>query len=87
MKITSAIEYMALKKKFMPKGFEISEIGFEAIALTEDLIQKVKDEVARLWYAEQAILQGWSRPILERHIKDTLYKRQANASTKASRTK
>jgi len=43
MKITSAIEYMALKKKFMPKGFEISDIDFEAIALNEDLIQKVKD--------------------------------------------
>ncbi|PIQ43111.1 MAG: hypothetical protein COV52_10405 [Gammaproteobacteria bacterium CG11_big_fil_rev_8_21_14_0_20_46_22] len=48
------------------------------------LIHKVKDDTIRCWYAEQAIEQGWSRPTLERYLKEELYQRQAISSTKAS---
>lgn len=48
------------------------------------LIHKVKDESIRCWYADQAIEQGWSRPTLERYLKEELYQRQAISSTKAS---
>lgn len=48
------------------------------------LIHKVKDDSIRCWYAEQAVLEGWSRTTLERHLKEELYKRQAISSTKTS---
>lgn len=48
------------------------------------LIHKIKDDAIRCWYAEQTIEQGWSRPTLERYLKEELYQRQAISSTKAS---
>lgn len=48
------------------------------------LIHKVKDERMRGWYAEQALEQGWSRLMLERHVNESLFQRQAVSSTKAS---
>lgn len=48
------------------------------------LIHKVKDDSVRCWYAEQTIEQGWSRPTLERYLKEELYQRQAIPSKKAS---
>jgi len=48
------------------------------------LIQRVKSETSRTWYAEQAVTQGWSRLALESAIKDNLYQRQAISSSKTS---
>ena len=48
------------------------------------LIHKVKNESIRSWYARQVVEQGWSRPTLERYIKEDLYQRQAVPSRKAS---
>jgi predicted nuclease of restriction endonuclease-like (RecB) superfamily len=48
------------------------------------LIQMVKDNVARTWYAEQAVDQGWSRPVFEKNIKGDLFGRQAISTTKTS---
>lgn len=48
------------------------------------LIHQVKDESIRLWYADQAIELGWSRPTLERYLKEGLYQRQAVSATKSS---
>lgn len=48
------------------------------------LIQKVKDETARDWYAEQSIIQGWSREVLSRSIKNNLYDRQGKTAHKLS---
>jgi predicted nuclease of restriction endonuclease-like (RecB) superfamily len=41
------------------------------------LIHKIKDDNARIWYADMAIDHGWSRLTLERYIKDDLFLRQA----------
>lgn len=48
------------------------------------LMQMVKEESRREWYAEQTIKNGWSRTILEMQIESGLYERQAIASNKTS---
>ena len=40
------------------------------------LMDKVKDEKKRLWYAHQAIRNGWSRNILVHQMETDLYQRQ-----------
>ena len=45
---------------------------------------KIKDE--RLWYAQKAIEQGWSRNVLGYQIESGLYQRQGNAITNFHRT-
>jgi hypothetical protein len=37
------------------------------------LLTKLKDREARLWYATQAIEDGWSRKVLEHHIATRRY--------------
>ncbi|HCJ1102757.1 TPA: DUF1016 family protein [Legionella pneumophila] len=48
------------------------------------LMQMVKDESAREWYATQTIKNGWSRSILEMQIESGLYERQAITTNKTS---
>ncbi|STX27534.1 Putative cytoplasmic protein [Legionella beliardensis] len=48
------------------------------------LMQMVKEEPKREWYAEQTIKNGWSRTVLEMQIESGLYERQAIASNKTS---
>ena len=43
------------------------------------LLQKLKDKNIRLWYAEQTILNGWSRDILALMIKSDLHLRQGES--------
>lgn len=50
------------------------------------LIHKLKDNDQRLWYAQQAIENGWSRSILEMQIESSLYTRQGKAITNFNRT-
>lgn len=45
------------------------------------LLTRVKDQNTRLFYAQQAIAQSWSRTTLEIHIKNRLYERQGQAVT------
>jgi predicted nuclease of restriction endonuclease-like (RecB) superfamily len=45
------------------------------------LIQKLKDLPIRLWYARQAITQGWSRDTLALMIKSNAHERQGAAVT------
>lgn len=45
------------------------------------LLTRVKDQNTRLFYAQQAIAQSWSRTTLELHIKNRLYERQGQAVT------
>lgn len=45
------------------------------------LLDRLKDEKERLWYAQQAIEHGWSLSILEMHIETKLYQRQGKALT------
>lgn len=48
------------------------------------LMQMIKDESKREWYADQTIKNGWSRAILEMQIESQLYERQAITSKKTS---
>ncbi len=45
------------------------------------LLEKTKSEKERLWYAEKALEQGWSRQTLEDSIKTKLYNREGSAIT------
>ena len=50
------------------------------------LLQKLKTNEERLWYAQKAIEHGWSRTILEMQIESSLYRRQGKAITNFSKT-
>ena len=43
------------------------------------LIDRVKDPAARLWYARQTLVNGWSRPVLEVQIETKAHKRTGRA--------
>jgi len=45
------------------------------------LLEKLKSSEERLWYAEQAIQNGWSRNVLVMQIESGLYRRQGKAIT------
>jgi predicted nuclease of restriction endonuclease-like (RecB) superfamily len=50
------------------------------------LLEKVKSQEERLWYAEKSIENGWSRNVLVLHIEAGLYERQGKAITNFQRT-
>jgi Uncharacterized conserved protein len=50
------------------------------------LLQKVKDDAQRLWYAAKVVEHGWSRAILEHQIETDRYGRQGKALTNFERT-
>jgi predicted nuclease of restriction endonuclease-like (RecB) superfamily len=50
------------------------------------LIQKVKDLPTRLWYAQAAFENGWSRDVLSLQIDSHVHKRQGKAVTNFERT-
>lgn len=43
------------------------------------LLQRIKDEDARIWYAKSSIANGWSRNILDLQIASSAYERQGKA--------
>jgi predicted nuclease of restriction endonuclease-like (RecB) superfamily len=45
------------------------------------LLDSVKDPEERIWYAQQAIENGWSRTVLDYQIESGLHKRQGGAIT------
>ena len=45
------------------------------------LLDKLKDPAIRLWYAERAAVEGWSRNILEHQVATKLHLRQGKATT------
>jgi predicted nuclease of restriction endonuclease-like (RecB) superfamily len=45
------------------------------------VLTKISDDAEREWYAAQTIQHGWSRPTLDVHIKNQLYRRQGIAVT------
>lgn len=50
------------------------------------LLQKLKNQDDRLWYAQKAIENGWSRSMLETWIKSKLHVRAGKAVTNFART-
>lgn len=49
------------------------------------LLEKLKDEQQRLWYARQTVLNGWSRNVLVQQVESNLYQRQGDAVTNFDR--
>lgn len=50
------------------------------------LLEKVKRPEERLWYASQAVENGWSRAVMVHWIESDLYERQGKASTNFEKT-
>lgn len=50
------------------------------------LLEKLKSPDVRLWYAQQALANGWSRDILTMQIETRLFERQGSAITNFERT-
>jgi predicted nuclease of restriction endonuclease-like (RecB) superfamily len=50
------------------------------------LIEKLQDNEQRLWYAQQALGNGWSRAVLTMWIESDLFKRQGKAITNFKKT-
>jgi len=50
------------------------------------IIERVKDPMQRIWYAQQTIENGWSRTILNLQIDTDLFQRQGKALTNFSKT-
>lgn len=50
------------------------------------LLDKAVSREERLWYAQQAIANGWSRAVLEHQIETKLYQRQGKAITNFAAT-
>jgi predicted nuclease of restriction endonuclease-like (RecB) superfamily len=50
------------------------------------LVEKIKDESQRLWYAAKALEHGWSRAVLTVQIETNLYCRQGQAVTNFAST-
>lgn len=46
------------------------------------LIQRLKDNTKRDWYATQTMMHGWSRSVLDMQIESELYERQADNEQK-----
>lgn len=57
--------------------------------LLEELNERIRsahDPRIRLWYAEQAVLSGWSRNVLALQIRSRLHERQGAAPTNFAAT-
>ena len=50
------------------------------------LLEKLKSDEERLWYAQQTLENGWSRDILVMQIETRLLERQGSAITNFERT-
>jgi predicted nuclease of restriction endonuclease-like (RecB) superfamily len=50
------------------------------------LLEKLKDPLQRLWYAQQTLQHGWSRTVLQVQIESNLYGRQGKAVTNFTAT-
>ena len=50
------------------------------------LLDKVKDPELRLWYAQKAVENGWSQPVLVHQIETLLHERQGRAVTNFAST-
>lgn len=50
------------------------------------LLEKLKSQEERLWYAQQTVQNGWSRNVLVMQIETGLYRRQGKAQTNFAAT-
>jgi len=82
-----SLEYMRLFAILYPDEVQFTQqaaaqLPWSSIQL---LIDKFRDDpVRREWYANEILINGWSRSTLSMHIKSELYERQSEASGKVS---
>lgn len=76
------LKYMRAFAKVYP-DFEIVQPPVAQLTWSHNLIliDKIKDEKIRFWYAEQAIINGWSRDMLVIHIERKLHQVQGALPT------
>jgi predicted nuclease of restriction endonuclease-like (RecB) superfamily len=74
------LKYMAKFTKTTP-DFEIVQTISAQLSWSHNtaLLDKVKDEKKRLWYAKKAIENGWTLDTMEQQIESEIYERQAIA--------
>jgi predicted nuclease of restriction endonuclease-like (RecB) superfamily len=65
-----------LESQFLPQA--VAEIPW---GHNVTLLEKLNNTAQRLWYAQQATANGWSRSMLEHWIESDLYSRQGKAIT------
>ena len=67
---------------------QIDELPFFNIPWGHNVVimQRLKNDQERFWYAQQTIENGWSRSMLETWIKSKLHQRQGKAISNFSRT-
>ncbi len=76
------LNYMRALAKAWPEGSIVQQLAAQLPWFhTCTLLEKVKDENERLWYAQQAIANGWSRNVLRIHIDRDLFAAQGSAQT------
>jgi predicted nuclease of restriction endonuclease-like (RecB) superfamily len=64
------------EREFLPQAVAEIPWGHNVI-----LLEKLKDSAQRIWYAQQATTNGWSRSMLDHWIESDLYSRQGGAVT------
>jgi predicted nuclease of restriction endonuclease-like (RecB) superfamily len=74
------LKYMAKFARLFP-DFEIVQRSVALIPWRHNiaLIDKIDDSSQRLWYAEKAVQNGWTRDVLVHQIETDLYQRQVLA--------
>jgi predicted nuclease of restriction endonuclease-like (RecB) superfamily len=83
-----SLEYMRLLAIIYPTEFTQQPAAQLPWTLIQLLLDKFKDDpVRREWYVKEALMHGWSRPLLSIHIKSKLYERQGLNKNKASNYK
>ncbi|MFA6527641.1 MAG: DUF1016 N-terminal domain-containing protein [Candidatus Babeliales bacterium] len=78
--------YSAYEKVAQPAR-QLEDLPFFNIPWFHNVVimQKLKNNDERLWYAQKAIENGWSRTMLETWIKSELHNRQGKAVTNFSK--
>ncbi len=82
----SNLHYMRSFAAAWPRGEDSNEIVPQAVGQLpwghiRCLLDKLDDSAGRLWYASQAVENGWSRRVLQAQIATDLRGRQGNALT------
>jgi len=74
---TRNLKYMRQFASFYPERVIVQEVLAQLTWYhIVTLMDKIKDEKIRLWYAKQTIQNGWSRNVLVHQIESGLYERQ-----------
>jgi len=83
----SNLKYMRAFAEAWP-DFQIGQQVLANLPWTQNvaLLEKLKDETQRLWYAQQSLENGWGRSILIAQIETGLYQREGGAITNFEQT-